>query len=64
MFVLGFEAGRNLLATLPDVRGLWILGEPESPQLAHWRWHDHPQEEDQQGLIVQNYKPRNYNPKE
>src|SRR5437763_1849994 len=30
MLVLGFEAGRNVLATLPDARGLWISGEPES----------------------------------
>jgi thiamine biosynthesis lipoprotein len=58
MFVLGFEAGRNVLATLPDARGLWILGEPESQRVAHWRWHEHPQCENRQGLRAGDYNAK------
>jgi len=40
MFVLGPEAGMKILATVPDARGLWILGEMESQRLVQWRWQD------------------------
>src|SRR5205085_6287395 len=58
MLVLGFEAGRNVLATLPDARGLWISGEPESQQVAYWRWHDYPQDGDRQELRVEDYNAK------
>ncbi len=40
MFVMGPEAGRKLLATVPGARGLWILGEPGSQRLVQWQWPD------------------------
>lgn len=40
MFVMGPEAGRKLLATVPDSRGLWILGKVESQRVVQWQWQD------------------------
>jgi len=40
MFVMGPEAGRKLLATVPGARGLWILGEPGAQRLVQWQWPD------------------------
>ncbi len=40
MFVMGPEAGRKLLATVPHSRGLWILGELDSQRLVQWQWRD------------------------
>jgi thiamine biosynthesis lipoprotein len=40
MFVMGPEAGQQLLASVEQSRGLWILGEPDSQRCARWRWQD------------------------
>ncbi|HXN21608.1 MAG TPA: FAD:protein FMN transferase [Candidatus Dormibacteraeota bacterium] len=38
IFVMGPEAGKKLLATVPDSWGLWILGEPGAQRLVEWNW--------------------------
>ena len=40
MFVLGPQAAEQLLGTIDQGRGLWVVGEPESQRRAHWRWRD------------------------
>ena len=40
MFVMGPEAGQQLLASVEQSRGLWILGEPDSQRCTRWRWQD------------------------
>jgi thiamine biosynthesis lipoprotein len=40
MFVLGPVAGQQLLGTIDEGRGLWVVGEPESQRCEHWRWND------------------------
>lgn len=41
MFVMGAEAGGDLLTTLPYARGLWILGELQSQRIVQWQWRDY-----------------------
>lgn len=48
MFVMGPEAGKELLATVPRSRGLWILGELESQHLVEWQWQDCAMNDDEQ----------------
>jgi thiamine biosynthesis lipoprotein len=38
MFVMGSEAGKKLLESVPGAQALWILGEPQAPKLVAWRW--------------------------
>jgi thiamine biosynthesis lipoprotein len=38
MFVMGPQAGKALLSRFPGSAGLWITGEPASPQLVRWNW--------------------------
>jgi len=42
IFVLGPEAGRNMLAQIADARAFWALNEdrPESEGVATWKWQD------------------------
>jgi FAD:protein FMN transferase len=40
MFVLGPVAGQQLLRTIDEGRGLWVVGEIESQRCEHWRWND------------------------
>jgi len=40
MFVLGPQAAQRLLGTIDAGRGLWAVGEPESPCWVQWRWGD------------------------
>lgn len=40
MFVMGPEAGRQLLGAVDQARGLWVLGEPESQRWVRWQWRD------------------------
>jgi thiamine biosynthesis lipoprotein len=40
MFVMGPEAGKKLLASVPDSWGLWILGEPEAQRVVEWDWQN------------------------
>ena len=38
MFVLGPQGGKALLSSFPGAAGLWITGEPTSPQMVRWNW--------------------------
>jgi thiamine biosynthesis lipoprotein len=40
IFVLGPDAGQKLLRIVPGASGLWVLGEPDSPQIVAWHWPD------------------------
>jgi len=42
IFVLGREAGTDLVANVPNARALWVLDEdlPESPRVVSWDWQD------------------------
>jgi len=40
MFVMGPQAGKKLLATISNSRGLWILGDLDSQRLVEWQWED------------------------
>jgi thiamine biosynthesis lipoprotein len=42
IFVLGPDAGRNMLAEIADARALWALNEdrPESDGVVTWKWQD------------------------
>jgi hypothetical protein len=35
---MGPEAGKTLLASVPDSWGLWIVGEPDTERLVEWDW--------------------------
>ena len=39
IFVLGPTAGKKLLKSVPHVSALWILGGPQSLDIAAWNWH-------------------------
>jgi hypothetical protein len=38
MFVMGPEAGREMLSGVPDVRGLWVLDKGEAERVVPWDW--------------------------
>jgi thiamine biosynthesis lipoprotein len=38
MFVTGPEVGRELLASVPDARGLWVLDKGEAERVVTWNW--------------------------
>lgn len=38
MFVMGPEAGKKLLGSVPDSWGLWIRGELDAQQVVEWDW--------------------------
>jgi thiamine biosynthesis lipoprotein len=40
MFVMGAEAGKKLLATVPHSQGLWIVDAPGSEHRVEWQWED------------------------
>lgn len=40
MFVMGPEAGKNLLSGLRDSWGLWVLGEPDAQRLIEYDWQE------------------------
>lgn len=40
MFVMGPEAGQQLLATVRPSRGLWILGDVKSQRWVRWQWQE------------------------
>jgi thiamine biosynthesis lipoprotein len=41
IFVLGPEAGRNMVAEIADARALWALNDrPESEGVVTWKWQD------------------------
>lgn len=38
MFVMGPEKAEKLLDSIPGTSGIWVLGEPQSPQIVPWHW--------------------------
>ncbi len=41
MFVMGPMAGRRLLESVPGASAFWLLGDPQAPRTAAWRWPGH-----------------------
>lgn len=40
MFVMGPEAGRDLLSRVCDTRGLWVMDREEPARIVDWRWEE------------------------
>ncbi len=62
MFVMGPEAGKQLLATLDHSRGLWALNEagagPESRRWVQWQWQGCPGDDNEQMITVEPQKAK------
>ncbi len=41
MFVMGPEAGRQLLKSVPGASAFWVLGNSKAPRTATWHWPGH-----------------------